>query len=389
MAIIAVHRNEELRSQQVGHQAQFFLAAVSADVDQPRGTVVVDNLCVAAVQVIDYAENALLVAGNHARAENNRVSFLNVRELVIVHRRTRQRAHRLALGAADHHHYIMGWVVLDLSWIDQQTGGNVDVAQVLSDLRRLHHGAANNGHLALVQVGQFQRNADAVDGGGEAAEEQLAFGSRENLVQARANSPLAGRVAGAVDVGRVLQQRQHTALAVLGKRMEIERLAIRRRKIDLEVARVDHHSDRRFNCQSHAVHEAMSHADRLHREWTNGEFTLGLDLDQLGLVQQLVLFKLALDVGQRELRCVDGHVQLAQDPGQATNMILVTVGQNDGANALPVLHQVGDVRDHDVNAQQFCFRKHQAGVDDDDVVLPAEREAIHAKLAQTTQRNNL
>ena len=101
-----------------------------------------------------------------------------------------------------------------------------------------------------------------------------------------------------------------------------------------------------------------------------------------------MLFEVALDVGQRELGGVDRNLDLAQDPGQAADVVHVPVGEDDGADMRFVFNQVGDVGNHDIHAQQLRLREHQPGVDHDNVVFPAQGEAVHAELAQTAQGND-
>jgi hypothetical protein len=108
---------------------------------------------------------------------------------------------------------------------------------------------------------------------------------------------------------------------------------------------------------------------------------------QFGFFQQAMLFELFLDDGQRELRAVHRHVQLRQNVGNRADVIFVRVGQHDGADFIFVLLQVGDVRDDDVHAEQFLLREHQTGVDHDDVFAAAKRHHVHAKFAQSAQRN--
>ena len=50
---------------------------------------------------------------------------------------------------------------------------------------------------------------------------------REHLVQPRTYGALAGRVAGAIDVGGILTEQQHAAFAVFGEGMQIEELGCR------------------------------------------------------------------------------------------------------------------------------------------------------------------
>ncbi len=84
-----------------------------------------------------------------------------------------------------------------------------------------------------------------------------------------------------------------------------------------------------------------------------------------------------------------GTLSSDQDPWQPADMVLVAVGENDGAHVLAVLEQVAEIGDDDVDAEQFGFGEHQPGVDDDDVVAPANGHAIHAEFAEPAERNNL
>jgi hypothetical protein len=70
-------------------------------------------------------------------------------------------------------------------------------------------------------------------------------------------------------------------------------------------------------------------------------------------------------------------------------MVLVGVGQNDGANMLAVLDQVRNIGNYDVNAKQFSFGEHQAGIDDDNVIAIAHSHAVHAELAKSAKRDEL
>ena len=69
-------------------------------------------------------------------------------------------------------------------------------------------------------------------------------------------------------------------------------------------------------------------------------------------------------------------------------MVLVAMGEDDGADMLPILSEVSDVGYDDVHAQELRFGEHQAGVDDDDVVFPSQGEAVHAEFAQAAERDD-
>ena len=68
------------------------------------------------------------------------------------------------------------------------------------------------------------------------------------------------------------------------------------------------------------------------REGAEREAAAGQHLDEVGVVEQAVLVELAFDVGERELGAVDGDVELGEDPGQAADVVLVAVREDDGAD---------------------------------------------------------
>src|SRR4051812_23469733 len=133
-----------------------------------------------------------------------------------------------------------------------------------------------------------------------------------------------------------------------------------------------------------AVHKTMRDTDRINGEWSDGEAFSGFDLDQFGVVEQSVFFQLVLDVRKRKLSGIDGDVEVGEDGRQRADVVFVAVRENDPANVVAILEQVADVRHDDVDAEQFGLGKHEAGVDDDNVVAPANGHAIHAELAETT-----
>jgi hypothetical protein len=147
-------------------------------------------------------------------------------------------------------------------------------------------------------------------------------------------------------------------------------------------------ADGRVDCERHAVHQRVGDADGHDGERPQRKAFAGQHLDQVGVVEQAVLVQLAFDISEGELSAVDGHVQLGEDPGQAADVVFVAVREDDRLDLRAILGEVGDVRYDDIDTEQFFFRKHQSGIDDNNVVLPAEGHAVHTELAEATQRNH-
>jgi hypothetical protein len=75
--------------------------------------------------------------------------------------------------------------VADLAGVDDEARRKIEVAEVLRDFGGVVDGAADDGDLAAMLVGELHGDADAVDGRGEAAEEELLLRLGEDVVEAR------------------------------------------------------------------------------------------------------------------------------------------------------------------------------------------------------------
>ena len=263
------------------------------------------------------------------------------------------------------------------------------IAQILRDLGRLHHRAPHQRNLAAVLEGLIDGQLNAMDRRREAGDEQTAFGAGEDFLEARTNRAFARRVALALHVGRILKQRQHAFLAVLGKGVQVEEAIVGRRRIDLEVAGMNQNAQRRVDRQRHAIHQAVRHVDGIDGERPDLEALARLDLVEHGIVEQAVLFQLAFHISQREFGAVYRHVQLGEQPGQCADVVFVSMGQHHRPHMSAVLDQVREIGDDNVDAKQFGFGEHESGIDNDDVIAPANGHAVHAEFAESTERYNL
>ena len=108
----------------------------------------------------------------------------------------------------------------------------------------------------------------------------------ENLFKFCAHRAFTGRITAALNVGRVLEQRQHALFAVLGKGMQVEELVVRRRRVDLEVAGMNHHAERRVNRQRHTIDQAMRHLNRVNGKRSDFKALIRLNLVQVGIIEQ-------------------------------------------------------------------------------------------------------
>ena len=262
--------------------------------DETIGAVVVDDAGVAALEVVDDAVDGLLVAGDDARAEQDGVARIDLGELVVVDRSAGERGHGLALRAGDEDTGSCWRGSLDLAGMDDESLWRVDVAEVLSDLRAVVDGAADDATLrpcswASSMAMRMRWMED------EKQQKKSFFLAARRSRRGADDGALGGRVAGTIDVGGVLEQHEHALLAEFGEGVEVEGLGVGRGEVDLEVAGVDDQADRSVDGEGHAVHQRVRDADGHDGEGPESEAVSGKDFDQFGIVEQAMLFELALD----------------------------------------------------------------------------------------------
>src|SRR2546425_8657315 len=346
-------------------------------------------MCFAPKQMVNHAIDRLLVAGNNAGRKHNSVAFFDLGMFVIVYGSTRQRRHRFALCAADEHANFFRSEILHFAGMNQQTFGNLDIAEMLSDLRRTGHGAAYERNFASVLPGELYCQLNAMDRRRKTRNKQPALGAGKDFIELPPHRPLAGRITLALNVGAVLKQGQHALFAVFGKCVKIKEPVVGGRGINFEVAGVNDHAERRMDRQRNAIHQAVRHLNGMNSKRSCLEALAWTNLAQVRAVEEAMFIQLVFDIGERELRSPHRDVQFGENPWQGANMILVAVSQNNPADMLAIFGEIRDFGDNDVHAQKFSLGEHKARIDDDNVVTPAHGHAVHAELAQPTERHDV
>src|SRR5690606_28718740 len=102
--------------------------------------------------------------------------------------------------------------------------------------------------------------------------------------------------------------------------------------------------------------------------------------------EQAVLFELRLDEAERERGAVDGHSELPQDVRQRPDMVLVAVAEDDRPHPSLALDEVGDVRNHQVDAKHFVVGEHDAAVEDEDFAVLLDGPEVLSDLTGPAER---
>ena len=101
-----------------------------------------------------------------------------------------------------------------------------------------------------------------------------------------------------------------------------------------------------------------------------------------------MLLELVLDDAQGQAGGVDGHVQLLQNVGDGTDVILVAVGDDHAPEPVLIVDQIGKVGDDEIHAVHILVGEGHAAVNDDHILAILQDGAVLADLIQTAQRDN-
>ena len=153
-----------------------------------------------------------------------------------------------------------------------------------------------------------------------------------DLAERLAHDPLGRRVARVLGARRVRQEADHALLAQPGEDVEVGQLPVDRRVVELEVAGVDDDADRRAQRDAHRVRDRVADPERHRGERPDLQLVAGLHGDQR-VVVELVLLDLVAQQAARQGARVDRHArELRQHVGQAADVILVGVRDQERAD---------------------------------------------------------
>ena len=227
-----------------------------------------------------------------------------------------------------------------------------------------------------------------MDVAGEGGDDDALGAAGELPYERGAHGLFTQGVAGTLHIGGVGKQRQNALLTQLAEAGQVDDLAVDGRGVDLEVAGVNDGAHPRVDGEGRRVGDGVVHMEELHLELAGLHSLARLHGDELGGVQQSVLLQLQLDEPGGEAGAVDGGVDLLEDVGNGTDVVLVPVGDEHAPQAAVVLHQIADVGDDAVDAVHIVPGKGHAAVHDDDLAAVLIGGHVLADLIETAQRND-
>ena len=128
--------------------------------------------------------------------------------------------------------------------------------------------------------------------------------------------------------------------------------------------------------------------DKLHVEAAGLDVVAGLDGDELGAFGQTPLLQLQLHEPGGEAGAVNGRAQLIHHIGQGADVVFVAVGEDNGADALFILHQPAHIGDDHVHAVHLLVGKAHTAVHHKEILAIFIHSKILADLVETAKRDH-
>ena len=131
----------------------------------------------------------------------------------------------------------------------------------------------------------------------------------------------------------------------------------------------------------------MAHLDELHGKRADLDDILRLDHMHLDVVD-IMLRQLTAYERTGQFRSINRCRHAGEHIRRRADVVFMSVGDEIRTHALSVTLQIGDIRNHQINAEHILSREDRAAVHNDDIIAIFKRRHVLADLAKTTQRNN-
>jgi len=387
--VIGVDRQEIIRLDLVQDLLDVIHVGVAAGMDVHDAAV--DDVVAQAVDaVLDLLDGAL-VARDDRGGEDDDIRFLDGHVAVVAAHDAREDGVGLALGAGADDHDAVFRILMDVFYRDQGVLMRRYVAELLGDAHVHLHAVAVQGDFLPDLLAVGEQISDALQLGGEGADDDAMLGAADDLLQVGQGSLDRHPLLGIRDAEAL--QHQDAGRRQLGQVIVSDGLAAERIVFQQPVAGMDDRAVRRLQDDADRVDDGM-----LHREETDLELAQRyllvdiIDGDGLEILGRAVLIILlaVLDHGQRQFPADDGRVaQLFQEDGGGADMVQMAVAEDDAADIALLAAQGRDIGDDVIYARHVFVGELHAHVQDDDVVIVLEDGAIAADLFLPAQRVDL
>ena len=369
---------------QVIDQLDVLLTGVSGCVH-----ILADNISTLQQEFIDHGGDCLLVARDGAGGKDNRIVGADGHFAVHAVRHAAEGCHALALAAGGDDHGLLSRIIPELINVDQGIVRHVQNVEIGRGLDDIDHAAAFDDDLSAVFIGVIDDLLHAVHVGGKGCDDNACVCViAENLIDVPADGLLGRSVAGVLRIGGVAHKGKYAFIAQLSKTLQVDRIAIDRCEIDLEITGVYNGACRRFDGQRSSIYDAVIGLDKFNVKLSQLDNIPERNDMALRNLEKIMLAQLVFDDAHCQPCSVNGNIDLFQNIGQGADVVFVTVGNNKALYLVNILLQISCIRNDKIDTEHVVLREGKAAVHNHNTVPELERGNVHADLFKPAERNN-
>ena len=194
--------------------------------------------------------------------------------------------------------------------------------------------------------------------------------------------------AGALRVRGIAHQCKDSLSAKLRKPLQVNGITEYRCVIYLKVSCVDNNTRRGINRQGGGIHDTVIRPDKFHTQLSQIDGLPELYHLALCAFNQIMFLQLILDNSHGQPCRIDRHIDLAEHIGKRTDMILMSVRNDECLDPVDVILQVGHIGNDEINSQHVVRRERQTTIHHNNTVFVFKGSNVHANLFQPAQRDH-
>ena len=225
-------------------------------------------------------------------------------------------------------------------YINHGVLGDVEIPENACNTQDILHAAAGYADFAFILCRNIDYLLQSVDIRRKGRNNNTLITVFKQHIEGLSDLALGCGMAGLFDIRRVAQKGKHALVTELAETGQVDHLALNGRYIDLEIAGVDNSAKRGLYRKCNSVGNAVVNIDELNAKAAEPEHIPCLLGEDLRIVKQIMLLKLELNKRSCERRCVDGYIKFGHNIRDSTDVILVTVGQDDTSDSVGIGLQV-------------------------------------------------
>ena len=119
-----------------------------------------------------------------------------------------------------------------------------------------------------------------------------------------------------------------------------------------------------------------------------GQLSIVVYFVKFGVAQEAVFFEFPTDQSQGKRSSIDRDICLLEQEWNPTDVVLVSVCDQNSLDAVDVVYDVRVVRNDIVDTQQVIFWEFNPSIDDDNLVLVFNSVCVFPDFSQTTDGKN-